>query len=186
MIRLLPILLLVATELVLSEAAVADIEKWIGPDGGVNYGDNAPPGADAKPVLVRPNVIETGWSAPPALADKQPVPAELHIRLAATGAAEQRRELETYIEQCRENRGVNCEREARWMIDGPAPLYFRGHREHSPRRAAKQRGPHLRLKGKSTHAVRGMGSNRLRSRPNRAFQIRTHPEVRRAATQVNR
>jgi hypothetical protein len=136
-------LLLATATLLFSGVAAADVEKWVDPDGQVHYGDQPPSGADSRPVEVRPNVIEIERSASPTVIDKQPAQTESRTQ---TTAPEPRKDLEAYIKQCRENRGVDCEEEARQMIDGPAPVIFPGDPAVFPRPDVKPPPPGLPLK----------------------------------------
>ena len=122
---------------------MADVKKWVYPDGRVNYGDNPPSGADTTPVDVRPNVIETDWSRLRTVNDKPPAQPELP---AEQVVIETRKDLLSYVAQCRENRGVDCELEARQMIDGPAPVIFPGDPAIFPRPDVKPPPPGLSLK----------------------------------------
>ena len=122
---------------------MADVKKWVDPDGRVNYGDNPPSGADTTPVDVRPNVIETDWSRLRTVNDKPPAQPELP---AEQVVIERRKDLQSYAEQCRKNRGVDCELEARQMIDGPAPVIFPGDPAIFPRPDVKPPPPGLSLK----------------------------------------
>lgn len=114
-------------------ALTADIEKWVDNQGRVHYSDQAPPSVDARPVKVYPNVIETDPVVRPVAAVKRPTfraPAER----PPEPSHRRRAEIRAYIELCRNNRGIDCEREARVMIDGPATLLFPGDPLIFPRR----------------------------------------------------
>jgi hypothetical protein len=112
-------------------AAAADVDKWIDPQ--------------ASRVRVQPNVIETGGSAAVGRtpAPKAPAPTP-GIHPQAVPAP--RPDIEAYVEQCRNNRGVDCEDEARAMIDGPAPVLFPGDPAVFPRPDLKPPPPGLPLK----------------------------------------
>ena len=137
---------LVFALLLMNDAVMADIKKWVEPGGRVHYGDWPPPEADAAPVKVRPNVIETRRDVPPAVANKPFAKPKTTPETSSEVASEPRKDISAYIEQCRENRGVNCEREARAMIDGPAPLLFPGDPAVFPRPDVKPPPPGLTLK----------------------------------------
>jgi hypothetical protein len=107
-------------------AAAADIEKWVDPAGGVHYGDQIPPGVVSAPVDIRPNVIEVDPIVPPAGTGNRPAQPATSAGAPSTAPLEQRQDMQAYAEQCRANRGVDCEREAQQMIDGPAPVIFPG------------------------------------------------------------
>ena len=126
--------------------AVADVKKWIGPDGGVHYGRWAPPGAQAAAVKVRPNIIETHQDLPPEALRTQNAPA-LKTPEAVSGVQPYpRSDIRAYVEQCKQNRGVDCEYEARAMIDGPAPVIFPGDPAVFPRPDLRGAPPGLPLK----------------------------------------
>jgi hypothetical protein len=134
-----------AAAAMLSAAAVAaDVEKWIDADGRVHYGDQPPANADSRPLAVRPNVIETGGPVQPAVA--VPPPAQSAMPVEAAAAPQRRSDIQTYIDHCLDNRGIDCETEARQMIDGPAPLLFPGDPAVFPRPDLKPPPPGLRLK----------------------------------------
>ena len=122
---------------------MADVEKWVDPDGRVHYGDNPPSDADTTPVDVRPNVIETDWNVLPTLNAKPAPQPQLNREQAGTRV---RKDLQSYVEHCRNNRGVDCELEARQMIDGPAPVIFPGDPAIFPRPDVKPPPPGLSLK----------------------------------------
>lgn len=103
----------------------ADVEKWVDQRGRVHYGDHPPPWADAKPVIVHHNVIETEPVTRPA-GDIVPQVSRAPVDRAPFSSPRQRAEIQSYTELCRNNRGVDCEREARAMIDGPATVLFPG------------------------------------------------------------
>ena len=118
-------LAMLAVALSPGSALTADIEKWVDHEGRVHYSDRAPTWAVARPVKVHPNVIETDPVAQPVVTVKRPVfraPAER----PPDPSHRQRAEIRAYIELCRNNRGIDCEREAHAMIDGPATLLFPG------------------------------------------------------------
>lgn len=106
-----------------SGAAVADINKWVDPDGRVNYGDQPPSGADITPVLIWPDLIETERLGLRTVTGE---PSGRTGSSAGQDAIVPRMDLRSYAEHCRKNRGVDCELEARQMIDGPAPVIFPG------------------------------------------------------------
>lgn len=118
------LLTLVFAPLLVSSPTSADIEKWVDREGRVHYGDQPPSWANATPVVVRPNVIETDPVATPVSVTKRP--AATRKRTSPVSADRERGDIKAYIEQCRKNRGVYCEREARAMIDGPATVLFPG------------------------------------------------------------
>lgn len=120
-------------------AAMADIKKWVGSGGGVHYGDWPPTSANAAQVNVRPNVIETRQDAPPAVAHKQSAKPNATPEAPSKVAREPREDIAAYVALCRENRGLDCEREARAMIDGPAPVFFPGDPAVFPRPDVKPR-----------------------------------------------
>ncbi|UCH49626.1 MAG: DUF4124 domain-containing protein [Betaproteobacteria bacterium] len=122
--RLAAMLCFVAAALLVSISASAEIQKWVDRKGHVHYGDRPPSWANSTPVVVRPNVIETGPVAQPAPALKRP--AAPRERASPVSAPRARPDIQAYIEQCRNNRGVYCEWEARAMIDGPATVLFPG------------------------------------------------------------
>ena len=124
-------------------AAAAEVDKWIDPQGQVHYGDQPPAGSDARRVRVQPNVIETGGGG--GAADLAPAPASIPTA-DPKSAPVSRPDIEAYVEQCRKNRGVDCEDEARAMIDGPAPVLFPGDPAVFPRPDLKPPPPGLPLK----------------------------------------
>ena len=134
---------LVAASLLGSDAAVADINKWVDPDGRVNYGDHPPLGADTTPVLIRLNVIETDRIRFRTVIIKPSDPPESS---AGLDASETRMDIRSYVEHCWKNRGVDCELEARQMIDGPAPVVFPGDPAVFPRPDLEPPPPGLPLK----------------------------------------
>ena len=146
MIRI-PVASCLAVSLLLSAAAsAAGIEKWVDSDGNVHYGDHAPAGAVAAPLDIRPNVIESDPLVPPADAGRRPAePAGSAVAPSAT-SPQQRRDVQAYIEQCRNNRGVDCEHEAEQMLEGPAPVIFPGDPAVFPRPDIKPPPPGLPLK----------------------------------------
>ena len=137
---------LVFAFLLTNGTAVADIKKWVGPGGRVHYGDWPPPEADAAPVKVQPNVIETRQGVPPAVANKRSANLKAAPETTSAIAPEPRKDIAAYMKLCKENRGVDCEREARAMIDGPAPLFFPGDPAVFPRPDVKPPPPGLTLK----------------------------------------
>lgn len=143
MCRIVGISWLLAAFLFCSDAAVADINKWIDPDGRVNYGDHPPLGADTTQVSIRLNVIETDRIRLRPVTAEPSGPRESP---ADQDAIETRMDLRSYAEQCWKNRGVDCELEARQMIDGPAPLVFPGDPAVFPRPDLKPPPPGLPLK----------------------------------------
>ena len=143
MCRIVGIPWLVAAFLLGSAAAVADINKWVGPDGRVNYGDHPPLGADITPVLIRLNVIETDRIRLRTVIAEPSDPRESSADL---DASETRMDIRSYVEHCWKNRGVDCELEARQMIDGPAPVIFPGDPAVFPRPDLKPPPPGLPLK----------------------------------------
>ena len=135
----------VVASLLFNEDAVAGIEKWIDANGQVHYTDQAPPGVNAEPVEVRPNVIETDTASPTTTGERSalaPTPTNANVTAAPTP----RTDIQSYIEQCRENRGVDCEIEAQQMIYGPAPVVFPGDPAVFPRPDVKPPPPGLGLK----------------------------------------
>lgn len=106
-------------------ALTADIEKWVDHEGRVHYADHPPPWADARPVKVQPNIIETDPLAQPAVTVRRPT-SPARAERSSDPSQRQRAEMQRYIELCRNNRGIDCEREARAMIDGPATVFFPG------------------------------------------------------------
>ena len=106
-------------------ASANGISKWVDRDGGVHYGDQPPPGVDATPIKARPNVIDTETSQAPVFRPQRPTVLQHRARREEQVLPE-RAELRAYVEQCRRNRGVDCEWEARAMIDGPATVLFPG------------------------------------------------------------
>jgi len=134
--------LLAAACLLCSDAAVADISKWVDARGRVSYGDRPPSDVDATPVPIQPNLRETErvrltvTDIPSGQADSR----------TDNDAAASRPDLRAYAEHCRKNRGVNCDLEARQMIDGPAPVIFPGDPAVFPRPDIKPRPTGLSLK----------------------------------------
>ena len=141
--RIALVLLLAASSLLSSEAIMASVEKWVDPHGRVHYGDHPPAGVDTTPVEIRPNVIETRPNVVPTVIDKPMPELTLPVEHARTRV---RKDLQTYVENCRNNRGVDCELEARQMIDGPAPVIFPGDPAVFPRPDLKLPPPGLPLK----------------------------------------
>jgi hypothetical protein len=139
-------LVFAAVMLACGVAASTDIEKWTDSSGRVHYGDQPPADVDAAPIRVRPNVIEGATPAqePAAKEDAgevaSPSPAPSVSPPAEPSA------VERYVEQCKKNRGVDCEQEAREMIYGPAPVIFPGDPAIFPRPDIKPPPPGLPLK----------------------------------------
>lgn len=100
------------------------IAKWVDRDGGIHYGDQPPPWADATAVKVQPNVIDT--DLPGVIPQYRPADVRQRARQVHKAPISERADLRAYIEHCRQNRGVDCEWEARAMIDGPATVLFPG------------------------------------------------------------
>lgn len=128
------------------DLAKAEIRKWIDVDGQVHYGDVPPADANTTPLPVRPNVIEVARPAAPTSstdASSQPDASMDSTPLAEPAA---RPDIDRYVARCRDNRGVDCELEARQMIDGPAPVLFPGDPAVFPRPDVKPPPPGLRLK----------------------------------------
>lgn len=125
--------------------SAAGIEKWVDSDGNVHYGDHAPAGAVSAPVDIRPNVIDSDPVLPPANAGTRPAEPAGAAAPSET-SPQQRPDAQAYIEQCRNNRGVDCELEAEQMINGPAPLIFPGDPAVFPRPDLKPPPPGLPLK----------------------------------------
>lgn len=136
---------LVVVLLLSAGASAAEIEKWVDSDGNVHYGDHAPVGAVAAPLDIRPNVIDSDPVVPPADAGTRPAEPVAPAAPSET-SPQQRGDVQAYIEQCRNNRGVDCELEAEQMIDGPAPLIFPGDPAVFPRPDLKPPPPGLPLK----------------------------------------
>ncbi len=126
--------------------AKAEIQKWTDIDGRVHYGDAPPADANATPLRVRPNVIEVDRPAvPPGTPEASRKPdASMDSKPEDLPAA--RPDFDRYVARCRDNRGVDCELEARQMIDGPAPVLFPGDPAVFPRPDVKPPEPGLRLK----------------------------------------
>ena len=59
MCRIVALPWLAAAFLFSSDAAMADVKKWVDADGRVNYGDDPPLGAVIVPFSIRPNQIES-------------------------------------------------------------------------------------------------------------------------------
>jgi hypothetical protein len=59
MCRIVALPWLAAAFLLFSATAIADVKKWVDPDGRVNYGDDPPLGAVIVPFSIRPNQIES-------------------------------------------------------------------------------------------------------------------------------
>jgi hypothetical protein len=136
-------LLLAASSLLSSEAIMAGVEKWVDPHGRVHYGDHPPAGVDTTLIEIRPNVIETSPNVVPTVIGKPMPELILPVEQARTPV---RKDLQSYVENCRNNRGVDCELEARQMIDGPAPVIFPGDPTVFPRPDLKLPPPGLPLK----------------------------------------
>lgn len=145
-----------AIAMVSGVAAIADepkhlaspaIEKWVDANGGVHYGDSPPPEANASPLRVQPNIIELD---PPVAQTSSSEEPDTPARPAATAASmtvpPARPDIDRYVAHCRDNRGVDCELEARQMIDGPAPVLFPGDPAVFPRPDLKPPPPGLPLK----------------------------------------
>ena len=143
MTRIFLLLVLAINTMLFSAVILAGVEKWVGPDGRVHYSDKPPEGVGATPVDIRHNVIETG---PVVLPVRMPKPAVQRNRSPEQVRAGVRPELQAYIEHCRNNRGVDCELEARQMIDGPAPVIFPGDPLVFPRPDVRPPPPGLPLK----------------------------------------
>ena len=135
-----------SSALLFNEAAIAGVEKWIDANGQVSYSDHPPPGVVATPVEVRHNVIEIDKTARVTITGNQSVQPPPDCEPMLTASTASRADIQLYIELCRENRGVDCEAEARQMIDGPAPVIFRRHPIVFPRLDLKPAPPGLRLK----------------------------------------
>lgn len=140
------LLALASAALIFSDAAMADIEKWVDRDGQVHYGDQPPPEAGATPLKVRPNVIETGRDVSPTISAAPPANANSDAEAGSNPVLERRPDIQAYVEQCLANRGVDCEREAQAMIDGPATVLFPGDPAILPRPDLKPPPPGLPLK----------------------------------------
>jgi hypothetical protein len=125
--------------------ASAQIEKWVDTNGQVHYGDAPPPEANASPLRLQPNVIDVDQPAAQAdtsvETDDRPLPAA-----ASMTVPPERPDIDRYVAHCRDNRGVDCELEARQMIDGPAPVLFPGDPAIFPRPDLKPPPPGLPLK----------------------------------------
>ena len=106
--------------------AMADVQKWVDRDGGVHYGDQPPPWADATPVKLRPNVIDTDPHGLPAVRQQRREYLQQPANQRNVAPTTERADLRAYVEHCRKNRGVDCEWEAEAMIDGPATVLFPG------------------------------------------------------------
>jgi hypothetical protein len=112
--------------LVFLEAGAQGVERWVDSAGAVHYGDRAPEGVASQTVTIEPNVIDTD---PPARAEPGTGPERERERtggVKAPASVTVKSNLEEYAEQCRRNRGIDCEEEARQMIKGPAPVRFPG------------------------------------------------------------
>ncbi len=113
------------------------------PAGARPLRDHPPAGVDTTPVEIRPNVIETSPNVVPTVIGKPMPELILPVEQARTPV---RKDLESYVENCRNNRGVDCELEARQMIDGPAAVIFPGDPAVFPRPDLKLPPPGLPLK----------------------------------------
>jgi len=121
------LILLLATTVSFSvTTANADVQKWVDRDGGVHYGDQPPPWADPTPVKLTPNVIDTDSHGLPAVRQQRPAKLQQPVTQRDQAPTTERADLRAYVEQCRKNRGVDCEWEAKAMIDGPATVLFPG------------------------------------------------------------
>ena len=132
--------MLAGIAIVANTVSANEISKWIDGNGSVHYGDQPPYSVDATRLQVRPNVIDTGVHETPTIRSqlgrsKQLRPHLLRphrsvvLRQGAQPDAKvppERADLRAYVEHCRRNRGVDCEWEARAMIDGPATVLFPG------------------------------------------------------------
>ena len=136
--------------LISSPAAMADsgeqtrIAKWVDHNGGIHYGDQPPPWADATPVKVQPNVIDTDLHG--VIPQYRPADLRQPARQVRKAPITGRADLRAYVEHCRQNRGVDCEWEARAMIDGPATVLFPGDPYIFRRPDVKPQPPGLPLK----------------------------------------
>jgi hypothetical protein len=126
-------------------AAANGISKWIDTNGGVHYGDQPPPFVEATPVKMRPNVIDTGAPEIPALRPHRSIIQQQDTHATGNELPE-RADLRAYVEHCRRNRGVDCEWEARAMIDGPATVLYPGDPYIFPRPDVRPPPPGLPLK----------------------------------------
>jgi hypothetical protein len=126
--------------------AKTEIKKWVDSDGKVHYGDVPPADADATSLHVRPNVIESDRPATPAGSLGTSGRTDAPMNSTPTDVPAARPDIDRYIAHCRDNRGVDCELEARQMIDGPAPVLFPGDPAVFPRPDLKPPPPGLRLK----------------------------------------
>ena len=126
--------------------ASAQIEKWVDANGQVHYGDAPPPEANASPLRVQPNVIDVDRPAAQADAPVETGDRPLPAAAASMTAPPERSDIDRYVAHCRDNRGVDCELEARQMIDGPAPVLFPGDPAIFPRPDLKPPPPGLPLK----------------------------------------
>lgn len=150
-----PVLLIVclaSISLLANAPTVAAIEKWVDDDGRIHYGDWPPPGVDAEPLRVWHNVIDTGVIDTGVIDNSvinRPTPMKARPAPSKTmeySAPALRPEMQSYVEQCREQRGIDCETEARQMIDGPATVIFPGDPLVFPRPDVKPPPPGLPLK----------------------------------------
>lgn len=135
-----------ATEKEPMQLAKAEINKWVDIDGQVHYGDAPPADANAAPLQVRPNVIETGRPAASTSSTEASGKPDASIDSAPMAVPATRPDIDRYVAHCRDNRGVDCELEARQMIDGPAPVLFPGDPAVFPRPDVKPPPPGLHLK----------------------------------------
>jgi hypothetical protein len=129
-----------------SATAAAEINKWIDAEGQVHYGDVPPSGTNATPLRVQPNVIETDQRATPPVNDELLERPDAPAKAKSIAAPDPGQDIQSYVERCRDNRGVDCEREAIEMIDGPAPLIFPGDPAVFPRPDVTPPPPGLPLK----------------------------------------
>ena len=135
-----------ATAVLLSGApAVADIHRWVDRAGQVHYADQPPPAVEVTQIRVRPNVIETDPGIAPAFRNMGSANPKAPVGASAKAGPGQRQDIQAYIAQCRNNRGVDCEREAHAMIDGPATVLFPGDPAIVPRPDLKPPPPGLPL-----------------------------------------
>jgi len=143
MSRTVVMLWLAATCLFSGNAVIADVAKWVDAHGHVHYSDRPPANVDITEIQIRHNVIDTGRNVVPTVI-KKPMP-QPQLPAGQTQPAV-REDLRSYVENCRNNRGVDCEFEARQMIDGPAPVVFPGDPAVFPRPDLRPPPPGLTLK----------------------------------------
>lgn len=135
---------LAASLLALTSAppAVAEIYKWVDKNGVVNYGSEPPPGRSAKELPTDPATGISVVPAPPPPPTPSPRQAtderveQLEKALAEEKAARTRQtqneneRRQAAIDQCKENRGVDCEQDP-WQYDStyapPVGGYYRPH-----------------------------------------------------------